>query len=219
MTIVQQVAVLFFGLYYILGLSFYLFCLLGPFNFYLIPVLFIYSVYNSFDKAPFSGSRKSIYHQKLLDRLFLMDHFSAYFPFKIIQDHEWNQSDPVIFACHPHGILSYSWLEIFATSVSNFAQLFPNIDVRLCTLNLQFALPFLREPFLSRGLISANRATITNCLLKRKSVAIVVGGAKESKFCEPGRHILVLKHRKGFIKLALETGCGIVPVYSFGGIF
>ncbi|QPG74141.1 hypothetical protein FOA43_001463 [Brettanomyces nanus] len=63
------------------------------------------------------------------------------------------------------------------------------------------------------------------------SVAIVVGGAMESLYSKPGLNCLVLKKRKGFIKLALEM-CGhsdsqdqvkddkddisLVPVYGFG---
>ena len=38
------------------------------------------------------------------------------------------------------------------------------------------------------------------------SVAIVVGGAAESLEARPGNFTLTLKHRKGFVKLALRSG-------------
>ena len=49
-------------------------------------------------------------------------------------------------------------------------------------------------------------------------VHLVVGGILEM-FCTPGDapyEQIVLSKRKGFIKLALETGAGILPYYSFG---
>lgn len=43
-----------------------------------------------------------------------------------------------------------------------------------------------------------------------------VGGAAEAYYCKPGEYKLVLKKRKGFIKLALQMGSPLVPVISFG---
>ena len=38
----------------------------------------------------------------------------------------------------------------------------------------------------------------------------------QSLFAKPGANDLVLKRRKGFVKIALRTGASLVPVYSFG---
>jgi hypothetical protein len=38
------------------------------------------------------------------------------------------------------------------------------------------------------------------------AVVIVVGGAAEALLCHPGATTLVLKNRKGFVKVALNTG-------------
>ncbi|KXS19853.1 DAGAT-domain-containing protein [Gonapodya prolifera JEL478] len=48
------------------------------------------------------------------------------------------------------------------------------------------------------------------------AVAIVVGGAQEALYAIPGTNRLVLNRRKGFIRVALETGARLVPVYAFG---
>ncbi|KDQ18795.1 hypothetical protein BOTBODRAFT_52049 [Botryobasidium botryosum FD-172 SS1] len=46
--------------------------------------------------------------------------------------------------------------------------------------------------------------------------SIVVGGAAESLSAHPGTADLTLRKRLGFIKLAIQHGAGLVPVFSFG---
>ncbi len=38
------------------------------------------------------------------------------------------------------------------------------------------------------------------------AVVIIIGGAEESLASSPGVNTLVMKHRKGFVRLALEHG-------------
>jgi len=49
-----------------------------------------------------------------------------------------------------------------------------------------------------------------------RAITIVVGGARESLDARPHTLRLVLKKRKGFIKLAIRTGADLVPVLGFG---
>lgn len=49
-----------------------------------------------------------------------------------------------------------------------------------------------------------------------RAITIVVGGAQESLDAVPGTLRLVLRRRKGFIKLAIRTGADLVPVLGFG---
>lgn len=42
------------------------------------------------------------------------------------------------------------------------------------------------------------------------------GGAAESLESKIDQHTIILKNRKGFVRVALETGTCLVPVYSFG---
>lgn len=49
-------------------------------------------------------------------------------------------------------------------------------------------------------------------------VVLVVGGAQEALNARPGCYKLCIKNRKGFIKVALETGASLVPVFSFGEV-
>lgn len=47
---------------------------------------------------------------------------------------------------------------------------------------------------------------------------LMVGGAQEALNARPGNYQLVLKKRKGFVKIALQTGASIVPIFSFNEV-
>lgn len=49
-----------------------------------------------------------------------------------------------------------------------------------------------------------------------RAITIVIGGAHESLGAQPHTMRLVLKRRKGFVKMAIRTGADLVPVLSFG---
>ncbi|KAL1454008.1 hypothetical protein WDU94_010305 [Cyamophila willieti] len=44
----------------------------------------------------------------------------------------------------------------------------------------------------------------------------MVGGLRECSKCRPGRYEIILKPRKGFVRLAIKTGTPLVPVFTFG---
>jgi 2-acylglycerol O-acyltransferase 2 len=50
------------------------------------------------------------------------------------------------------------------------------------------------------------------------AVILVVGGAQEALDSRPGNYRIQIKSRKGFIRIALETGASLVPVISFGEV-
>ena len=66
------------------------------------------------------------------------------------------------------------------------------------------------------GCISANKATLAGRLSNQESVILMSGGAAEALHAHPGVFKLAIQHRKGFIRLALESGAQMVPVLGFG---
>ena len=70
--------------------------------------------------------------------------------------------------------------------------------------------PIFRDIVMALGVINVNRDSCKFVLTERgpgHSVAIVVGGASEVLTMYPaGSYVLTLERRRGFIKLALETG-------------
>ncbi|KAH1984878.1 hypothetical protein KXW60_002572 [Aspergillus fumigatus] len=81
-----------------------------------------------------------------------------------------------------------------------------------------------REYALAMGLASVSRESCENLLSKGgadgegmgRAITIVIGGARESLHALPHSLRLVLKCRKGFIRLAIRTGADLVPVLAFG---
>lgn len=74
------------------------------------------------------------------------------------------------------------------------------------------------------GLASVSRESCENLLSRggtnnegmSRAITIVVGGARESLDAQPHSLRLVLKCRKGFVKLAVRAGADLVPVLAFG---
>lgn len=74
------------------------------------------------------------------------------------------------------------------------------------------------------GVASVSRESCENLLTKGgsdgegmgRAITIVIGGARESLDALPHSLRLVLRRRKGFVKLAVRTGADLVPVLAFG---
>eukprot|EP00741_Cyanophora_paradoxa_P003689 tig00000093_g3586.t1 len=124
-----------------------------------------------------------------------------------------------IFALHPHGILSVGAFINFSTEATGFGALFGGLEPHLATVRANFCVPLYRELLLALGLVDARKESL-HALLRRPGTAVglVVGGAAEALDSNPGQYHLTLNRRKGFVRLALETGAALVPVISFGEV-
>jgi len=123
-----------------------------------------------------------------------------------------------LFCSFPHGILPYGLSVNVGTNSNNFNKLYPGIRTHMITLSLSFSVPFFREIILSQGCCSASEKSLKYILNGPPGSACVllVGGIAEALRSFPHDYRLVLKNRKGFIRIALQTGTPLVPVFSFG---
>lgn len=48
------------------------------------------------------------------------------------------------------------------------------------------------------------------------AAGLIVGGVREQRFTDKDTYKFVLKTRKGFVRIALQTGASLVPAISFG---
>ncbi|XP_029304456.1 2-acylglycerol O-acyltransferase 3b [Cottoperca gobio] len=146
-------------------------------------------------------------------------HFRDFFPIKLVKTAELNPNKNYILGCHPHGILSAGAFACFGTESCGFAEAFPGMRVTLVTLVGLFRIPLLREYLMFTGILPVSKPSLVHLLSKRgkgNAVVIVIGGAAESLASSPGVNTVLMKQRKGFVRMALEFGADLVPVYSFG---
>uniref|UniRef100_A0A0N5AI68 Acyltransferase n=1 Tax=Syphacia muris TaxID=451379 RepID=A0A0N5AI68_9BILA len=150
----------------------------------------------------------------------LHKYFSAYFPSYLHKTAELLTGKNYLLVCHPHGIFPFGVYTCFATGGTGIYEKFPEIDIRVATLSMQFLVAVRREWMLFHGTVDCSKESLHYLLDTSKhvnnAVVLVVGGAAEALDSHPGSHVLTLKERKGFVKIALETGAQLVPVYSFG---
>ncbi|KAF1945379.1 diacylglycerol O-acyltransferase 2A [Clathrospora elynae] len=215
----QTLAVLMHTLSIVGGLAIFFFLCSIPL---LWPVLLPYTVYVLFSNAGTSGELS--FRSDRLRRLKVWSLFASYFPARLHRSQELEPTRKYIFGYHPHGIISHGAFAAFATEALGFSQLFPGITNSLLTLDSNFRYPIYREYALRLGMASVSRESCENILSKGgpngegmgRAITIVVGGARESLDARPGTIKLVLRRRKGFVKMAIRTGADLVPVLAFG---
>ncbi|OOF93661.1 hypothetical protein ASPCADRAFT_52468 [Aspergillus carbonarius ITEM 5010] len=187
------------------------------------PLLLPYLIYISlFSTAATSGTLSG--RSDFLRSLGVWSIYASYFPAHLHRSEALLPTRKYIFGYHPHGIISHGAFAAFATEALGFSTLFPGITNTLLTLDSNFRIPFYREYALAMGIASVSRESCENLLTKGgidgegmgRAITIVIGGARESLDALPHTLRLVLKRRKGFIKLAIHTGADLVPVLAFG---
>ncbi|KAB8302477.1 hypothetical protein EYC80_005882 [Monilinia laxa] len=186
------------------------------------PILIPYMIYLITSKASISGTLS--HRSNFFRSLPVWSLFASYFPARLHRTQELPPTRKYIFGYHPHGIISHGAFAAFATEALGFSQLFPGIKNTLLTLDTNFRIPLYREYALAMGLASVSKESCENLLSKGgpnkegmgRAITIVVGGAAESLDAQPYSLRLVLRRRKGFVKMAIRTGADLVPVLAFG---
>ncbi|KAI9345313.1 diacylglycerol-acyltransferase [Obelidium mucronatum] len=141
---------------------------------------------------------------------------SAYYPAKLHKTADLPPDRPYILGYHPHGVICVGSAVSFGTEALGVSTLFPGVEIKPSCLNLNFLVPGFREMLLAAGYIGCGKKDLQYCLSRNKSVVLVVGGAQESMDAIPGTNTLTIKKRFGFVKLALQNGASLVPVFGFG---
>lgn len=150
-------------------------------------------------------------------------YFCDYFPIKLVKTVDLNPNKSYFFICVPHGILSTGIMGSFGTDILGCKKLFPGLEIRPIILDQHFKVPLFREYCLSLGGCGSSVKSIKYLLSTSpkspytgRATLLIVGGASESLESTPGTYRSLIKRRKGFVKLALNYGTTLVPVFSFG---
>jgi len=151
----------------------------------------------------------------LVRGLFIFDWFKKYFALKLITTVPIDPTKQYIFAIQPHGILPLGGVINFISNVNEVSQKIP-VPIRGLAATACFYMPIYRDVLLGGGVVDASRYNARRVIEGGLSLWLVPGGSREALYSTPKSDTLVLKCRKGFVKLAIEHGVPIVPVFSFG---
>ncbi|GMS79713.1 hypothetical protein PENTCL1PPCAC_1888, partial [Pristionchus entomophagus] len=181
----------------------------------LAPVVFLYFIWMWWDwNSPYKGGYSSRYFLNLR----IHKWFCQYFPLKLHTSSDLPNDQNYLIVMHPHGVIGASSYH-FMSNGSGLMDKFPKINFHACTLVANFWVPFRREWLMLHGIINCSRESLNYVLgdpRKGQATLLVVGGAQEALDAHPGKHVLTLKKRKGFIKAALVNGASLVPCFAFG---
>lgn len=127
---------------------------------------------------------------------------------------EFSKDRQYIYGLYPHGILILSRVMLYGEA---WDSLFPNMRMPLSLgASPMFYCPGGRELCLWMGAVDASKKTAKRVLAKKNNLIVYPGGSAEIFKTDPNSPVTGLVTRTGFIRLALESGCDLVPTFTFG---
>lgn len=152
----------------------------------------------------------------------LMQYFLSSIPIsiKVTTEIKGAPSGSYLFPCHPHGGLAFNRAAVGFCMSNLWDAAFPQLpNLKVLTASAAFYVPLIREMWLASYCIEASKKVAVKALEDGgpgTAMLVYPGGEKEQLLTKRGKERVYLSGRKGFIKLALEQGLEIVPVYAFG---
>jgi len=144
-------------------------------------------------------------------RSLIMECVTRYFSYRIIVEKDFDHSTPAIYAFSPHGVFA------IAPSIQILLNEFVmGENFHFLAATAAFYVPIYNISLKLMGFKTVDKPSFMSTLKSGRSVGIVPGGIAEMFKASDPAEVLMVKQRKGFVKLALETGSQIVPCYCFG---
>ena len=169
------------------------------------------------DKAPFQGGRPVAWVRENAWTRCIRDYFPV--NLHVASDAVFPTDKNYLFGCHPHGLICCGLFSNFVSESDQKRSAFPGLSFRVHTMEVNFRIPLFRDLLLALGHLDVSRKSLLYQMGRvggGNVSCLVPGGAEESLTCT--EHILTLKKRKGFVKIAMETGACLVPVFTFGEV-
>ena len=193
--------------------------LFTPYSVWLRYAFLAYGLWMVYDrKSPSKGGWKTKGFRRWFKKWRVWKWFRDYFPATLVTTTKIDTTRNYIVGLHPHGVYCLSF---FANVLftPHFEQV-TGLDVRVSTIPASFYLVLWRDFCLAIGAVSceknAMKRALDTKLAKGSCMVIPVGGGEEFTHMRKGTMDLVLAKRKGFVKLALQTGNSLLPVIAFG---
>lgn len=203
--------------------------IIAPFGFVLTPLLAFAFAPEYYQKAlvvftvvlyslTFDGSHKRMGRPwPWFLNTYLVQMMVEWNPIRILRTEALDPEQLYVFGCHPHGTLAYNRAAVGFSTETLWNAAFPGIDFRVLTATAAFFVPVIRELWLWSYCVDASKSVAVRAMKEHHcSIFVYPGGEKEQLETEYRKHKIVLKERKGFVKLAMQQGAQLVPVYAFG---
>ncbi|KAJ3695657.1 hypothetical protein LUZ60_001034 [Juncus effusus] len=144
---------------------------------------------------------------------FISKYAYGYFPITVhLEDEQaFDPAQAYVFGFEPHTIFALG-----AWALTDRAGLIPLPKIKFLAASIVFHIPFLRQIWTWLGLVPVSKKSFYKNLAAGCSCITVPGGMQEMLHLDHNSEVAFLKSRKGFVKIAIETGCPLVPVFSFG---
>jgi hypothetical protein len=193
-------------------------------------VRFPWLLWNIYSFATGRHEEKSTFplYYRLLQptRLFDMyrELYADYFPIGLYRSEPLPPTRKYVFGYHPHGAGIKGMSICFGMKATGFTKLFPGLQTTFLVMSSAFKIPLWRSYMQLMGGKSVSRASCVTQLTKSghdghgkgNGIIISVGGSPEADLTRPNSMDIIANKRKGFVRVAVETGADIVPVIGFG---